>query len=930
MASDQAHVPVSINGIRVYFPFEPYDVQKDYMKSTIQAIQQAKNALLESPTGTGKTLSLVCSTLAWLSAQGQGHSMVYYTSRTHKQLDQAAKEMKRTAYARNPSVVIGSRAQLCINNEVRDSKGDHLINRACRNAISKNSCSYYTNYEQKIESMNVDTVNDIEDLCKFGHTHQCCPYYAAKKIAEVKASMVFMPYNYMLDPSVRKNLPLKLKNSIVIFDEAHNIQSALRDCVSASVRVSCLKTVVDSCLELPSKLATAMNQERFGLSRSGYDPQSKRGGIVDELSTSKKNNKPAKEPKISFMEELAEKLTTERIQQVRASADILKKELEADVTKSDYRPTDVFYKYLRTAGIEYSTSDMMITTLDSMASFWSTAGVMSPDKVARYLSAITNFSGLISLLYPESCFRLQLLDTHKEELMTHFKGYCKTLQDEGGPLDRGTKILDIELNIWCLNPAIGLKRIFNAESKPRTLIFTSGTLSPIESMTRALDFQPGSFLMESLAHVIGDNQMKMLVLDKSPSSYSLSAKYEDAEKPQYPVELGKTLQPLFEVLPFGTLVFFPSYVRMKKVIDNWKCRSTWNEMARRTKLFIESKGQEEFERDVDSYKRIINSEDNSGNRAVFFGVCRGKLSEGTNLAGNECRSVVIAGVPFPSTQDPRVKAMKTYRDLHKNPDGRMWFSEQMKQALYQTVGRAIRSRSDFGLLLLCDPRFAFCKQGAPVWMQKYYPNEPTHFDRLESEIKSFFQAHDISITGSVTQKMDAFELAAPQTKSTAAKQASLPVKSAAEKRSLEDRQRDMIASYSSGREAAKKLCLPAPSSEPDPPPLPAAEPIASLSGIDKIFQAAASSAPSTNTRYSILTRPPAINGPSKHKCYICKNPANNPYRTGCRCQHSGCKSCLSVLNGKICGGCKTRITVRDMKQLCFRSATFRREKLKEI
>ncbi len=73
--------------------------------------------MLESPTGTGKTVSLLCAVLGWQENQRKRTTVVpkiYFTSRTHTQISQAIQQLKNTEYL--PKIaVLGSRDQGCVN-----------------------------------------------------------------------------------------------------------------------------------------------------------------------------------------------------------------------------------------------------------------------------------------------------------------------------------------------------------------------------------------------------------------------------------------------------------------------------------------------------------------------------------------------------------------------------------------------------------------------------------------------------------------------------------------------------------------------------------------------------------------------------------------------------------------------------------------------
>jgi regulator of telomere elongation helicase 1 len=189
------------------------------MERVIQALQEGRNALLESPTGTGKTLCLLCATLAWHASHPENPVRIIYSSRTHSQLTQVVRELKATGY-RPRITILGSREQLCVHPTVSKERGT-AQNHMCRTMVKAQACSFYNNIHKFMTqnpALSTEQL-DVEDLVDVGKEYYVCPYYLSRE-SQGQAQLMFMPYNYLIDPSIRATSAQELlHNSVIIFDE---------------------------------------------------------------------------------------------------------------------------------------------------------------------------------------------------------------------------------------------------------------------------------------------------------------------------------------------------------------------------------------------------------------------------------------------------------------------------------------------------------------------------------------------------------------------------------------------------------------------------------------------------------------------------------------------------------------------------------------
>ena len=109
----KSHNIVNIEGIKIYFPYKPYPQQKTYMEKVVSTLNnQGSISALESPTGTGKTLCLLCAILGWMQ-QTKKEISIYYGTRTVSQINNVLKELKKTCYNLQFSF-LASRVHTCL------------------------------------------------------------------------------------------------------------------------------------------------------------------------------------------------------------------------------------------------------------------------------------------------------------------------------------------------------------------------------------------------------------------------------------------------------------------------------------------------------------------------------------------------------------------------------------------------------------------------------------------------------------------------------------------------------------------------------------------------------------------------------------------------------------------------------------------------
>ncbi|KAM9318620.1 Fanconi anemia group J protein [Pholidichthys leucotaenia] len=634
---------------------------------------------------------------------------IFFGTRTHKQITQIAHELKRTLYSSVPMTILSSRDHTCINPGVAPHADRNERCKDLLEAKDGRSCRYYHGVQKMRDQLTLQHVHglntawDIEDLVTLGKRLRSCSYYAARELLQ-GASIVFCPYNYLLDPMIRESMDINLAGEILVLDEAHNIEDCARE--SASYTLDC-NNLLMSRDELDAMIRAKVRRDNheplrnFCYTLSNWIQESQ--GLMSERGY-------------------------ESASKVWSGKDIV----------------GIFHNL----GITVDTFDLLKANLAVV--------LEKEERVNDEAVAIPVISSKTSAVLKNLFMVLDFLLRHNSRFAEDYRvalqrSYAWTSQvppdvpDAQGfvvrPRHRRRQSVRVKtevltLSFWCLNPAVAFSDL---SGSVHNIVLTSGTLSPMGSFSSELGVK-FSIQLEA-NHVINKSQVWVGTVGAGPQGRKLCATFQHTETYAFQDEVGALLLHICQVMAKGVLCFLPSYKMLDKLRDRWSNTGLWEKLEEKKTVITEPRGgaKGDFDELLQTYYDAIKyCQERDG--ALLIAICRGKVSEGLDFTDDNARAVVTIGIPFPNIKDLQVELKMKYNDHHCKSRGLLpgnrWYEIQAYRALNQALGRCIRHRNDWGALILVDDRYRSNPNKYITGLSKWVRQLVHHHDSFSSAMQS--------------------------------------------------------------------------------------------------------------------------------------------------------------------------------------------------
>ena len=668
-----------LDDLRIFWPFKSiYPEQIEYCRELKRALDAHGGCLLESPTGTGKTVCLLSLITSYQYAHPDCGKLIFCT-RTVPEMTKAMEELKLVI--ENRTVILGgeknapnflgvclsSRQNMCINQDVIQHSDRNNIDALCRKKtapwvrikhgkknnrnnsnqrIQLNSdlennreiekqptkidstepmlvdiedfqnetlCSYYENYiDQGSDVPLANGIYTIKEMQDLGRQRNWCPYFVTRHVLSF-ANVVVYNYQYMLDPKVSQIISGQIaRESIVVFDEAHNIDNVCIEALSINFDRRTLDNATNNTVKL-QKMIDKLKETGIKQLQQEYDQLvnglSAKGiiGINNESETVVVNPSEIYLPQEILFEAIPG--TIRKADHFIKLLDLIVKHLKyrMKVEKVIKETPQVFLNELqielqinaKTLQFSYSRLNSLLRTLK----------VIDLEEFIS-ISAVCDFLTLVST------------SMYKDSFMIIIEPYDP----------RTPHYFDPIIQFTCLDASLAIKPVLDRFA---TVVITSGTLSPIDLYPKLLDFRP--VVSRSFSMSINRPSICPIVVTRGNDQAPISSAFNSREDKSVIINYGILLVEMAKIVPDGIVCFFTSYEYMENVVHEWFRLQILDRIVEHKLLFIETKDIVETTLALDNYRRACDC----GRGAVFLSIARGKVSEGIDFDRHYGRAVIL-------------------------------------------------------------------------------------------------------------------------------------------------------------------------------------------------------------------------------------------------------------------------------------------------
>ncbi|QRW01863.1 DNA repair helicase RAD3 [Ceratobasidium sp. AG-Ba] len=632
----------------------PFEEQYSYMCDLKRTLDAGGHCVLEMPSGTGKTISLLSLIVSYQQFYPTKRKLIY-CSRTVPEIEKAAKERAYTGLG------LTSRKNLCLHPEVSKEKKGKVVDARCRDLTSSAACergradpennplcAWHEGLNDMEEGALVPPgIHTLADVSNLGRERTTCPYFTIRRMMPF-VDVIIYSFHYLLDPKVAEQVSKEFsKDAIVVFDEAHNIDNVCIESLSIDLTRPMLEAAARSAAKLGEKIeeikatdASKLQEEYEKLVEGLQEADEARTEDVfmanpvlpdDLLKEAVPGNIRKAEHFVAFLKRLVEYLKTRmRVLHVVAETPLSFLQHLKDITYIERRPLRFCAERLQSL-----VRTLELTRIDEYSA----------------LQKVANFATLVS--------------TYEKE---PFEGENTTVPN---PI----------FHFTCLDPSLAIKPVFERFS---SVVITSGTISPLDMYPKMLQFTP--VVQESYPMTLTRNCFLPLVITRGSDQVAVSSRFEVRNDPSVVRNFGSILIEYCKIVPDGVVAFFPSYLYMESIVAAWHDMGILSEVWKNKLIFVETPDANETSVALENYRKACDN----GRGAVLLSVARGKVSEGIDFDHNYGRAVIMFGIPYQYTESRILKARLEYlRDAYRIRESEFLGFDAMRNAAQFVLARCV-------------------------------------------------------------------------------------------------------------------------------------------------------------------------------------------------------------------------------------------------